>query len=87
LILPFAVVLGTNPRDLGSLSLRTLIVFGATIAIPLAVVVVIVLAVAARRFGASRLLTGYAFAIALAMAGLSAYLGAHGLVGLRLWSY
>jgi hypothetical protein len=37
--------------------------------------------------GASRRLTSYAMAIALAMSGLVAYLATHGFVGFQAWTY
>ena len=74
-------------RDWGTRGTGTVAVFAASIGIPAAAMIAVWMAIRARRQGASRWLTSYAFVVVAAMAWISVYLGAYGLLGLRLWSY
>jgi hypothetical protein len=56
-------------------------------ALPALAIAIVAFAAAARKQGAGRLLVGYAFVVALAAAGITVYLSAHGLIALRLWKY
>jgi CubicO group peptidase (beta-lactamase class C family) len=87
LLVPAVALELTPGRQLGARNAGTLAIFAASLAIPLLAALVAGLAVAAFRREASRWLTGYAFMVAAAMAWISMYLGAHGLLGLRLWNY
>jgi hypothetical protein len=83
-----AVALALTPRrDWGVLNATTTIVFLATMALPALAIAIVAFAAAARKQGAGRLLVGYAFVVALAAAGITVYLSAHGLIALRLWKY
>lgn len=87
-ILAPAMALALTPfREWGAKNAATVVTLVATLAVPALVVTVAALAIAARREGASRLLVRYALTVACAAAALTAYLAAHGLVGLRLWAY
>jgi hypothetical protein len=74
-------------REWGTRNAATVVAFLATLAIPLLAGIVVIIAWAARRGDASRWLVAYALLIAAAMGGLSIYLGAHGYLGLRTWTY
>jgi CubicO group peptidase (beta-lactamase class C family) len=87
LLAPGLALALTPLRHWGSQNGATIITFVATIALPGLAIAIPALAIAARKQGASRLLVGYAFTVALAAAGLCVYLGSHGLIALRLWSY
>jgi hypothetical protein len=83
-----ALALAVTPRrDWGLLNATTTIVFLATVALPALAIAIVAFAAAARKQGAGRLLVGYAFVVALAAAGITVYLSAHGLIALRLWKY
>jgi CubicO group peptidase (beta-lactamase class C family) len=84
---PVAALSLTTPSEWGVQNVATIVVFVATLALPALAIVIVLLAVAAYRRSASRLLVGYAVWIAIAAAGVSAYLAAHGLIALRLWAY
>jgi CubicO group peptidase (beta-lactamase class C family) len=77
----------TPVREWGFKNAATMMVFIATLSLPALAIVIVLLTVGARRREASGGLVAYALAVALAAAGLSVYLGANGLIGLRLWSY
>jgi hypothetical protein len=62
-------------------------VFLATLGVPTLALVVSAFTWNAAREGASRPLITYAGCVALAMGSAALYLNAHGLLGLRLWSY
>ena len=87
LLVPVMALELTPARQLGARNAGTLAVFAASLAIPLLAALVTALAIRASRRKASRWLTGYAFIVAAAMTWISTYLGAHGLLGLRLWNY
>lgn len=87
LALPFATLALTPTRAWGVPGVGTMLAFVGSLAIPFSGLVVVLLAFQARRAAASRWLTRYAFLIAAAMIGVSFYLGAHGLLGLRTWNY
>jgi hypothetical protein len=87
LLVPGMALAFTPARQLGARNAGTVAVFAASLAIPLLAALVTGLAIWASRREASRWLTGYAFIVAAAMAWISMYLGAHGLLGLRLWNY
>ncbi len=87
LVLPAVTLVVTPERQYGERSATTMTVWLASLAVPLLGVVVGLLVIRARRVGASRWLTAYAALVAISMVGLSLYLGAHGLLGLRLWDY
>jgi hypothetical protein len=55
--------------------------------LPILTAGVTVLSLEARRDGASRSLVVYGLVIAYAMAALTAYLGWHDFLGLRMWRY
>ena len=83
-----AVALALTPgREWGTRNTATVTLFFATLALPLLAAIVTVLALSARRNGASRWLVVYGLVIAYAMSALTAYLGWHDLLGLRLWRY
>ncbi len=84
---PILALALTPTRQWGALNVGTVVVFLATLAIPVSAAMVSGFAVSARRAGASRWLTGYGYLVAGAMTGLSVYLGAHDLLGLRTWNY
>jgi CubicO group peptidase (beta-lactamase class C family) len=84
---PAAALALTTPFDWGTRNIATVVVFIATVAIPALAVLIAVLALLATRQSASRMLVAYGFMVAVAAAGVSAYLGSHGLIGLRLWMY
>jgi CubicO group peptidase (beta-lactamase class C family) len=86
-IAPIAAVSLTPMREWGTRNAATVFAFLATLAVPLLAALVIITAVAARRAGAGRWLTSYALLVAAAMSGLSIYLGAHGYLGFRTWTY
>lgn len=77
----------TPLRDWGTHNWATTITFIATLALPALSIAIAALAVGARKQGASRLLVRYALLVALAVAIISTYLGANGLIALRPWSY
>ena len=88
LILVSAIALSVTPvEDLGARNGATLMLFLSTLALPALVLIVPALAIGVRREDASRALTSYAWLVAIATAGVTAYLGAHGLIALRLWAY
>ena len=82
-----AALATTTPRDWATQNLATNTVYLATLALPALAIVILMLAIVAFRRGASRLLFAYAVWVAVAAAGVSAYLAAHNLIGLRLWQY
>jgi CubicO group peptidase (beta-lactamase class C family) len=84
---PIAALGLTPRRDWGAPNATTTVVFLATLALPALAIALVAFAAAARKQGASRLLVSYAYVVALAAAGLTVYLSAHGLIALRLWSY
>ena len=87
LILVSALTLSVTPvEDLGARNGATLMLFLSTLALPALVLIVPALAIGVRREDASRALTSYAWLVAIAAAGVTAYLGAHGLIALRLWA-
>jgi CubicO group peptidase (beta-lactamase class C family) len=87
LVTPVAVISGTAPQMWGARNTATIAVFVATVALPVLAIVAGILAMRARSIGARRSLTLYALVVAVATAGVSAYLGAHDLLGLRLWAW
>lgn len=86
-LLPVAGLATTPMSDWGRTNAGTVAVFVGTLAVPTMALVVCALTLMAVREGASRALVTYAGAIALTMGGLSLYLSAHDLLGLRLWVY
>jgi CubicO group peptidase (beta-lactamase class C family) len=82
-----AAVAMSTPRDWAVQNVATNTLYLATIAIPVLAVVITVLTIAAYRRHASRMLVAYAVWVAVAAAGVSAYLASHNLIGLRLWDY
>ena len=87
LLLPVIGVWTTPLTDLGARSAGTAAVFIGTLGVPALGLTVAVLTTLAMRAGASRALTTYAAAVALAMGVLSLYLSSQGLLGLRTWNY
>jgi len=83
-VLPLAL---TPLRQWGTQNAATILVFLATLALPALALAITALALAARKQCAGKRLVAYALVVALAVAGLSVYLGANGLIGLRLWSF
>jgi CubicO group peptidase (beta-lactamase class C family) len=86
-LVPIAALALTSERDWGTRNAATITFFLATLALPVLTAVVTVLSLAAGRRGASRLLVVYGLVIAYAMAALTAYLGWHDFLGLRMWRY
>lgn len=84
---PAGALAVTTPFDWGTQNPATVVVFAASVALPALAVLIAVLAVAALRQSASRMLVAYACMVALAASGISVYLASHGLIGLRLWMY
>lgn len=82
-----AALATSTPRDWATQNVTTNTVYLASLAPPVLAVVILALAIAAYRRGASRLLFSYAVLVAVAAAGFSAYLASHNLIGLRLWDY
>jgi CubicO group peptidase (beta-lactamase class C family) len=82
-----AALATSTPLDWGAQNVTTNTVYLATIALPLLAVVIMVLVIVAYRQLASRMLVAYAVLVAVAAAGVSAYLASHNLIGLRLWQY
>ena len=88
LLLVIAAAFAFTPTRLwGDRTAGTLTVFLGSLALPLAAVSAAVMTVLARRRGAGRWLTSYSLVVVLAMTWICGYLGAHGLIGLRLWNY
>ena len=87
LVAPFGALALTPPSHWGTRNAGTIVVSLATLALPTLTVIIAAVAVAAIREGCSRLLVAYALFVAVAAAGLSGYLGVHGLIGVRLWRY
>lgn len=82
-----AALATSTPRDWATENVTTNIIYVATVALPLLAIVIAVLAISAYRRLASRMLVAYAVWVAVAAAGVSAYLASHNLIGLRLWDY
>ena len=82
-----AALASTTPRDWGTQNLASNTVYLATLALPALALAIAILAFTAYRQHASRMLVAYAVWVALAAAGVSAYLASHNLIGLRLWAY
>jgi CubicO group peptidase (beta-lactamase class C family) len=86
-LMPAGGLAFTPMMEWGARNPGTMAVFLGSLAIPVLALVVAVFTLGAMREGASKRLTTYAGAVALAMGGLSLYLSNHGLLGLRLWLY
>lgn len=86
-LVPIATLALTPERNWGTRNLATTTFFLATLALPILTAAVTVLSLAARRDGAGRSLVVYGLLIAYAMAALTAYLGWHDFLGLRMWRY
>ena len=84
---PLAGLALTSGREWGRVNAATVGLFVATLAVPAMAVVVAEMSLKASRRGATRWLVVYTLLIAYAMAALTAYLGWHGLLGVRLWRY
>jgi hypothetical protein len=87
LVLPLAALAWTPGPQWGTQNAGTATVFVATLALPALALLAALLAFAAFRQGASRWLVGYAMVTAIAVGGISTYLGASDLMGIRLWMY
>jgi CubicO group peptidase (beta-lactamase class C family) len=87
LLAPVAALGLTPALHWGSRNTGTMTVLIASLAVPVLAAIVALFALGARREGASRALVAYALAVAAAMAGLTIYSSAHGVLGLRMWSY
>jgi len=87
LIAPIAALALTPPNVWGTRNGGTSTVLVASLALPVLAALAGALSLAAYHSGASRWLVLYAVLVAAATAGLSVYLAAHDLLGLRLWSY
>jgi hypothetical protein len=87
LIAPGGALALTPTRAWGTANVGTVAVFIATLMVPAMAGLVTALALAAQRAQASRWLVAYALVIAYAMAGVTVYLAAYDLIGLRLWRY
>jgi CubicO group peptidase (beta-lactamase class C family) len=89
-LLLFLIVAALNftpARLWGDRTAGTLTVFVASLGLPVAGLLAARMAVLACRQGASRWLTSYAMLVVAAMTWICLYLGANGLLGLRLWNY
>jgi CubicO group peptidase (beta-lactamase class C family) len=84
---PAAALALTPGRAWGVPGAGALVVFAASLVLPALAGLVVLLALLARRRGAGWPLTLYALGVGVAMAGLSAYLGSSGLIGVRTWRY
>jgi hypothetical protein len=85
--LPVAALVRTPGREWGAPNVGTVTAYVGTLLWVLWPVVILALAWLAARGGASRRLTGYALAVALAMSALVGYLAGHGFVGFQTWTY
>ena len=87
LAMPIAGLSLTRLPDWGTKNAGTMAVYLGTLALPAFAVLALVLSVDAARKNGSRWLLSYAVLIALAAIGLSVYLRASDLLGIRLWMY
>jgi CubicO group peptidase (beta-lactamase class C family) len=87
LLTPLAGLALTPMNAWGMRTPGTIAVFIGSLAIPVLALATGMLTLGAAREGASRWLTTYAATVSLAMAVLSLYLSAHGLLGVRTWTY
>jgi CubicO group peptidase (beta-lactamase class C family) len=87
LIAPVAALAFTPPQGWGEQNVGTSVVAVATLALPTLAMIAAALTIGAQRQHASRLLVAYAIAMIGAVAGISGYLGASDLLGIRLWAY
>ena len=87
IIMPLAGLALTPITAWGTRNTGTIAAFVGTLGMPTLAVIVSFLTVIAIRERASRWLVTYAALVALAMGGLSLYLSAHGMLGLRTWAY
>jgi CubicO group peptidase (beta-lactamase class C family) len=87
LILPFAALALTPGAAWGEQNAGTVFVFLSTLALPALAVLGAMFTLFAYRQGASRWLVTYALAMICAVGTISTYLGASGLLGIRLWMY
>jgi len=88
LLLTIVAALNVTPTRLwGDRTAGTLTVFGASLGLPVAALVAAGMTALASRQGGSRWLTSYAWLVVAAMTWICVYLGANGLLGLRLWNY
>jgi CubicO group peptidase (beta-lactamase class C family) len=87
-LLMAAAGLALTPMHLwGARTPGTIAVFVASLAVPVLALATGLLSLGAVREGASRRLTTYAATVSLSMAILSLYLSAHGMLGVRTWTY
>ena len=86
-LLPVVGVMNVSEGSLGTQNVWTTAIYMATVVLPAAAIMSLVLTVDAWRRGAGPWLRGYALTIALGACVLSAYLAYWGMIAFRPWSY